>query len=423
MLLQGVDNGHSDSCCTLACRRPQNTLHRRPGREHPAVQRRQRHARGRPVWPRRRPSRPDGAARGGVLKRRHARCCAAAAVGRRVEAERCVGRAAQNVCFVVPGMRWGCAGGITLGRRMPCAPPVAVVADGRLWTGVGQLALRNNVVVEVSASRRLGCTGEGAHLARLSTSSACSCAANSKHLALHRHGCRPGRLLGTCPYRRPSCAPPSAPAFGYAARHGEPAWQLRAMLLPGMAGWFPCSAWPLAPPALTRLLGAPPCCSRRTRSTASGWMCTSSGWAPPCRCPWPACWAPPTAPEPRLCAAEAGCLITSPPVRFSPGYGVDSMVECFVCTSSRCVWGLVAYARTCGSASFWPSTRQPVRRSLPACWQRCSEERREGGILWWLLLPAVVDLLALHACKAASGQIPAGWVCRIHRCNSMDHSR
>jgi hypothetical protein len=241
---------------------------------------------------------------------------------------------------------------------------------------VGQLALRNNVVVEVSASRRLGCTGEGAHLARLSTSSACSCAANSKHLALHRHGCRPGRLLGTCPYRRPSCAPPSAPAFG-----------------------------------------------RRTRSTASGWMCTSSGWAPPCRCPWPACWAPPTAPEPRLCAAEAGCLITSPPVRFSPGYGVDSMVECFVCTSSRCVWGLVAYARTCGSASFWPSTRQPVRRSLPACWQRCSEERREGGILWWLLLPAVVDLLALHACKAASGQIPAGWVCRIHRCNSMDHSR
>jgi hypothetical protein len=198
--------------------------------------------------------------------------------------------------------------------RMPCARLFAVVVDGRLWTGVGQLALRNNVVVEVSASRQLGaCVTGGSTLrsvnAWLSVLDAPQSTRTCADAAAGAAGPRVRLHIDAPAAHHP--APPRPGAPHVCGTYLGAAW----MLLPGsrcMAGCPPCSAWLQALPALTRLLGAPPSCSRRTRSTGSGWMCTSSGWGPRCRCPWPACLAPPTAPEPRISVGAHGHYANTP---------------------------------------------------------------------------------------------------------------
>jgi hypothetical protein len=254
---------------------------------------------------------------------------------------------------------------------MPCARLVAVVVDGRLWTGVGQLALRNNVVVEVSASLQLGACVAGGSTPR-----------SVEHQAVCGHGQRStftdvgagsaGPRIQCLHIYAPAAHHPQ-PSRPGAPCAPEPAWMLLTWqalhvwisTLQHVASGAACSH----PPQLLRLPAAAGVPAVRP---VAGCVPHQAGPPPAAARVRPAGrHLPPLSPG--LVQLRPGCLITSPPVRFFPGCGVDSMVECFVCTSSSCVWGLVAYARTCGSASVWPSTRQPVQQCLPACWQRCSE--------------------------------------------------
>jgi hypothetical protein len=77
----------------------------------------------------------------------------------------------------------------------------------------------------------------GKHIALGECLAQCAgCAA--KHPHLRRRGCRRGRPSGTSPYRRPSCAPPCAPASGCAAR----LWNLLGSCVDA-AAWQPLHGW------------------------------------------------------------------------------------------------------------------------------------------------------------------------------------
>jgi hypothetical protein len=115
---------------------------------------------------------------------------------------------------------------------------LAVLVDGRLWTGVGQLALRNNVVVEVSASRHLGACVVGGSAPRSVERQALRGCMHRKALALAPMRLQARPALGYVSISTPQLRTTLRPRVRVRRTSGEPAWQLRGCCFLAAAVWL-----------------------------------------------------------------------------------------------------------------------------------------------------------------------------------------